>query len=829
MPRAGVDNSPVSRYKMAVVNERSLLAAALVGLIAGLGRPLSAVPLSYRLVSTVEQSFGNLLPLDVDHDGVDELVTLDSAHVSLRDANMLQFNDQWAVGCITAGSVLGVADLDRDSLPEVLIGFVERDTARVSVWNPRTNQPVVAALGLVLARAAGVGSRRPVPLQPQTLGAVDVDRDGQPEALLTGELRGPGVAVRGVWAFDLKHGRELWHFSTGTIPGIFAVTDCDGDATDEILLSGYAISNGWSANDIGDDSSWVLCLAPDGRLRWKMSLGGTFSNAVVRLLDTDGDGRRELVVLERGGLPNRSTPARLLVLDIRDGTVKASAGNPRGYEGLVVADLDRDGHVEIVAGGMDDTVRIYDRSLRLVRKRGFPSRVAVLDTLVLERGRKLLLGMSGRGSIVLLSPGLELLAEEYLAGPDDPYMARAIVTRQGPRVLAGCYPRPGSMVRTYSQMTIEPVPRTMPVWLFVVVVSGLVVLGAGLVVVLSSTYRSELNSTIRGLVRGAAVVHLTSGGRVRSLNRAATDLLGPGVRARGLGFADLCASQGLTGLGSFIGDGLKAGEPGLSSELTVSNPGSGTERNILARLVRVRRGFLVTVEDVSAVEYLRRIEAWVPVARSLAHRIKSPLTTMKLLVRQIESRHGGQDPATAEDAGAMKEEIDRLSKMTDGFMRMLRFDPPRRSPVEFRLILDKALGRLPVLRQSGITVVQDVGVGLPAVLVDEDQLSIAVANVVENAVTAMSGKGTLSIRAAAAPGGKHVELQVTDTGVGMSEECRNRVFEPYYTTKRGGTGLGMAITRKIVEENGGEIIVESEVGRGTTVLFRLPSSAKSKA
>ena len=381
----------------------------------------------------------------------------------------------------------------------------------------------------------------------------------------------------------------------------------------------------------------------------------------------------------------------------------------------------------------------------------------------------------------------------------------------------------------YLLYTMSKTPRTVPAWLFVLVVTGLVAIGAGATVAVSSSYRSEMNSAIKGLVRGAAVVRLTAAGRVKSMNRAAAELFGPGVRARGLGFADLCASQGITGLDSFVGDGLKAGEPGLSSELTVSNPGTGKERNMLARLVRVRRGFLLTVEDVAAVEYLRRVESWVPAARSLAHRIKSPLTTLKLLVRQVEKRHAVADSATAEDMAAMKEEIDRLSKMTDGFMRMLRFDPPRRRPAELRLILDRALGRLPALQQAGMALVQEIPAGLPAVLADEEQLAVALANVIENAVAAMSGKGTLSIRARIATGARQVELQVTDTGVGMSEESRNRVFEPYYTTKRGGTGLGMAITHKIIEENGGEITVESEVGRGTTVLFRLPSSAKSKA
>ncbi|MEO0078875.1 MAG: ATP-binding protein, partial [candidate division WOR-3 bacterium] len=274
-------------------------------------------------------------------------------------------------------------------------------------------------------------------------------------------------------------------------------------------------------------------------------------------------------------------------------------------------------------------------------------------------------------------------------------------------------------------------------------------------------------------------------------------------------------------------DGIDAGELPLASELTITTPGSEFERNVLCRLARVRRDLLLTLEDVSAVEYLRRVDTWVPVARNLAHRIKSPLTTMKLLIGQLERRYSNESPATAEDVAAMKEEVDRLSRMTDGFMRMARFDPPQRRPVHVLDLVNRALGRLPALHQSGITVARELPENLAQVLVDEDQIVVALANVVENAIAAMGGKGTLTVRAAALP--DKVELSFQDTGPGMSEETCSRVFEPFFTTKRGGTGLGLAITKKIVEDNSGEIMVSSRIGKGTTVRFVLPAASRVKA
>jgi len=747
---------------------------------------------------------------------------------SLRNAELAIYRDHYHVGPFTLAAAVDTADFDGDGRPEVLVVSCDSGPARLTVWNPRTNGTPLVGLALVPRIPAGRADLVGLPLKVSSMAVADLDSDSWPELVVGGEVGGGSTALRGLWSFNLVGGSELWHYSTGIIPGIVAVTDVDGDQGKEVLFQGYAIANGNRANGMGDDSSWVGCVNGDGSMRWCRQVGGTFTNPMVQLLDFDGDGTAELVVVPRGGAAGRSDGTRIVVIEPGTGRIKARADCPTGCEGLVIADFDHDQRLELVVGGADRTVRVYDHDLHPVRQAEFPTLVAVLQAFVLDRrGRTAILGVTRRNSLVVLDANLRLLAETRADEPAGLYYGYAIRTRSGPRVVAVHAPANSDQNSLYSLYSMLVPPRTVPAWLFGLVVAGLLLLGTGVTVAVSAGYRAEMNSTIKGLVRGAAVVRLTGSGRVKSMNRAATELFGFAGRARGLAIADICSGPGLAGLGRLVRDGLTSGGPSSSSELTVQSPGSNTERNVVARLVRVRRSFLLTVEDVSAVEYLRRVETWVPVARSLAHRIKSPLTTMKLLVRQVETRHGGDNPATAEDVSAMKEEVDRLSRMTDGFMRMARLDPPRRRPVSLRALLDRALGRLPVLHQSGITVAQDIGADLPDVLVDEEQFVVALANIVENGVAAMAGKGTLTVRAAPAGGG--VLLRITDTGAGMTEEVRARVFEPFYTTKRGGTGLGMAIARKIVEENHAEITVASEVGAGTTVTVRLPAADQPKA
>jgi len=113
------------------------------------------------------------------------------------------------------------------------------------------------------------------------------------------------------------------------------------------------------------------------------------------------------------------------------------------------------------------------------------------------------------------------------------------------------------------------------------------------------------------------------------------------------------------------------------------------------------------------------------------------------------------------------------------------------------------------------------------VLVDRTLIARSLANIVENALHAMPGTGTLTLDASSNSGS--VTLRVHDTGIGMDDEALARVFEPYFSTKTTGTGLGLPIARRNVELNGGTIEVESGKGRGTTVVVRLPVASNAVA
>ena len=111
---------------------------------------------------------------------------------------------------------------------------------------------------------------------------------------------------------------------------------------------------------------------------------------------------------------------------------------------------------------------------------------------------------------------------------------------------------------------------------------------------------------------------------------------------------------------------------------------------------------------------------------------------------------------------------------------------------------------------------------LPRVPIDRTLVGRALTNVIENALHAMPGRGSLAVRASLDASARRVRVEVADTGVGMDDEARSRVFEPYFSTKATGTGLGLTIAKRNIELNGGSIGVESQPGKGTVVRLDLP-------
>lgn len=217
-------------------------------------------------------------------------------------------------------------------------------------------------------------------------------------------------------------------------------------------------------------------------------------------------------------------------------------------------------------------------------------------------------------------------------------------------------------------------------------------------------------------------------------------------------------------------------------------------------------------------------------AAGLAHEIKNPLSTMAINLALLEeewARHKEAGEPNAREKRALKRvstlqrEIVRLETIVEDFLRYARGGEVNRSPRDLVQLVRETLEFVePEDSQHGIRHHADLPIGLPLVMLDDGAFRQALLNLFVNARQAMPMGGELIVRVQRHQ--NQVELSVTDTGVGMSPDALEHCFDVYYSTKKGGTGLGLATTRRIVEEHGGHITVISEQNRGTSFSIQLP-------
>ena len=168
-----------------------------------------------------------------------------------------------------------------------------------------------------------------------------------------------------------------------------------------------------------------------------------------------------------------------------------------------------------------------------------------------------------------------------------------------------------------------------------------------------------------------------------------------------------------------------------------------------------------------------------------------------------------------------RSEVNRLDSIVTQFLKAIRPSRPQLRPENVNTIVEEAVRFFaPEIQDRDIVVEQELRSDLPLLQLDRDQMKQAFYNVIKNSLEAMNRHGTLRIRTDLDD--THVDGQFVDTGGGMSAENLSHVFEPYFTTKPSGTGLGLLIVRRIVREHGGELSIESSQGKGLTLTIRLP-------
>lgn len=229
----------------------------------------------------------------------------------------------------------------------------------------------------------------------------------------------------------------------------------------------------------------------------------------------------------------------------------------------------------------------------------------------------------------------------------------------------------------------------------------------------------------------------------------------------------------------------------------------------------------------AAVE--RLMDQYTEIARlagALAHEIKNPLSTIRLNLQLLaedldEEASPGQRRALKRTA-TMQQECRRLEGLLDSFLSFAKVRQLQLRTTDLNAEIQDLLDFFaPEAAEAGVEVIRYLDPSVPKILLDRQAFRGALLNLLINAKQAMPNGGQLTI--ATAPEGERVVIHLIDTGVGMDSDTAARMFETFYSTKPGGSGLGLPTTSKIIDAHGGTIVVETEVDRGTHFTITLPA------
>jgi two-component system sensor histidine kinase AtoS len=245
-------------------------------------------------------------------------------------------------------------------------------------------------------------------------------------------------------------------------------------------------------------------------------------------------------------------------------------------------------------------------------------------------------------------------------------------------------------------------------------------------------------------------------------------------------------------------------------------------------------GHIVILEDLKEaqaneerLERAERLAAVGELAAAVAHEIRNPLAVLKgavsLVPRRLDDREFLEQFSQVATA-----EMDRINGTVESLLRFSRYSQPHMVSTDIRRIAEKARNLISEYgREMGVAIEFTCPADVPALCGDSDHLTQAILNLLLNGIQAMPAGGTLRVEVKWKLGARYVQIAVADTGMGIAPELRDHVFEMFFTTKESGTGLGLPLVQRIVYNHHGFVEFESETGKGTTFIVRLPVIAQS--
>jgi len=325
----------------------------------------------------------------------------------------------------------------------------------------------------------------------------------------------------------------------------------------------------------------------------------------------------------------------------------------------------------------------------------------------------------------------------------------------------------------------------------------------------------------------AGVISVDASGTITTINKAAEAMLSiTSEQILGKNFRDTLQKDHLK-LAEKISHEIPRSLTSMAFPLSITINGSpkhfAANFNALQNENNEDMGAVMVFDDITELEKAQRMAAWREVARRIAHEVKNPLTPIKLSAQRLKRKYSKQINETVFEqcTEMIVEHVDLIRNLVNEFATFARFPDTLIKSCS----LEKIITETVALYREGLEHVSftlSIPQELPALNLDQQQMKQAFINLIDNAVSAVQKNGTITIDVSLDTILKRVRIEVSDTGKGISDEEKTRLFEPYFSTKKSGMGLGLAIVNSIISDHEGMIRVKDNVPCGAIFIIELP-------
>ncbi|MFQ5631567.1 MAG: PAS domain-containing sensor histidine kinase, partial [bacterium] len=676
------------------------------------------------------------------------------------------------------------------------------------------------------------------------------DRTGRELAIFFLKSGKDGIK-RGVIAVDMRSRAVAWEFLYGPQFANYAIDDINGDGYQEILIGTYSPDNGIVFNGTKDDSSYVFLLNSEGELLWKKALGGIYTGAWVGACGSSDNSRKEIIAY-RFSLSDKAPSQDIIVkLDPQNGETLEEKRFGKRFTAFwqisyteqysCFKDLDGDGSEEIAIGNTDGYVRVFDRNLHVLHTSNrvkSPTVIAIND-FGGDKAQEVVASTSDN-KLIFFSQDLKTLKTVELLLTSS---KRIVRSENKPYILLmKPNPDPRGSKLLYSLLELKKLPFPLAVvqrerliwgWLM-----GIAVLTALLVyyrkLLFGSYGRKALFAIFSNTGQIEEMLILKPNGKIIRMGKEWENLCAVSShQAEMINFQQIFSTENCRPVRDTLHEMITYPVRERTFDALVNQ--KTIKIKLICFYVPLLRLYFVHFSDLAEQEHVRQIKSWAPVAQQLAHGIKNPLTTVKLNVEDLrdllKTRYALKAPEIGDYFDAILSQVNRLTKMSDGFMRFAHLEKPDIEAADVNQLIQELIPQWPAGETKSIKVEYRLADRLPRALVDCEQFSFVLKTVFFNALESIQERGRILISTSFAQlfgrgengdlTGEFIEIQVRDTGCGIAPEFLAKIWQPFFTLKPEGTGIGLTRAKKIMQDHGGQIEIDSEEGVGTTVTLRL--------